>query len=69
MKNVVTKLAASMAVLTSLPVMAHDGSEQASVMSGIVHFMTEPDHLLASFVIAAGVIYLVRRAAMKSSNN
>lgn len=69
MKNLMTKLAATAALLTTLPAMAHDGSEQTSVMSGIVHFMTEPDHLLASFVIAAGVIYLVRRSVMNSSNN
>ncbi|MCP4595651.1 HupE/UreJ family protein [Neptuniibacter sp.] len=67
MKKVITKLAVTAATLTALPAMAHDGSEQASVMSGIIHFMTEPDHLLVSGVVAAVLIYVVRKAAVKRS--
>ena len=67
MKKVITKLAVTAATLTALPATAHDGSEQASVMNGIIHFMTEPDHLLVSGVVAAVLIYVVRKAVVKRS--
>ncbi|WP_299176473.1 HupE/UreJ family protein [uncultured Neptuniibacter sp.] len=66
LKSIVTKLSvllSTMAVV--LPAMAHDGSEQASVMSGLVHFLTEPDHLLVMFAVAGGLIYLIRKHSAK----
>lgn len=69
MKNVRVKLAIATASLMTLPAVAHDGSEQASVISGMVHFMTEPDHLLVSAAVAATLIYLVRKRGTKSEKN
>lgn len=69
MKNLITKSAVATTMMAALPAVAHDGSEQASMMSGIVHFMTEPDHLLVSFAVAATVIYLVRKVASKQSDS
>lgn len=53
----------SATLVTSLPALAH--SEHASTMSSIVHFMTEPDHLLISGAVAAIVIFAVRRMSKK----
>jgi hydrogenase/urease accessory protein HupE len=49
--------------MTSLPALAHSG--HASTMSGIVHFMTEPDHLAISGLIAAVAIFAIRRMGKK----
>ena len=48
---------------TSLPALAH--ANHTSVMSGIVHFMTEPDHLVISGLIAAVAIFAIRRMGKK----
>ena len=50
-------------LMTSLPTLAH--SEHASTMSGIVHFMTEPDHLAISGLVALALIFIVRRMGKK----
>lgn len=50
-------------LMTSLPALAH--SEHASTMSGIVHFMTEPDHLVISGIVAVAVVLVVRRVGRK----
>ncbi len=63
MKKLSTLLTATAALTTSLPALAH--SEHTSTLSGIVHFMTEPDHLLISAAVAAAVIYAVRKIAKK----
>ncbi|WP_286238750.1 HupE/UreJ family protein [Neptuniibacter halophilus] len=65
LKKFVSRAGVLSAVAVSVPAVAHDGSEQASVMSGIIHFMTEPDHLLVSAVVAAGLIYTIRKLAAK----
>jgi hydrogenase/urease accessory protein HupE len=56
-------------VLTSLlltsPAFAHN--EQSTVMEGIIHFMTEPDHLAFSALVAAAVTFAVRKIASKRS--
>ncbi len=67
MKNLTSKFALALLAMASTATVAHDGSEQASVISGIIHFMTEPDHLLASGVVAAGLIYFIRKLATKRS--
>lgn len=53
--------------LSATTATAHDGSEQTSVLNGLIHFMTEPDHLLVSGVVAAGLIYFIRKVATKRS--
>lgn len=53
--------AGAVALTTSLPALAH--SEHASILSGIVHFMTEPDHLAISGLAALVVILTVRKLA------
>jgi len=63
MKSVFTKVSAITSALVATPVLAH--SEHGSVMSGIVHFMTEPDHLAISALVAATVIYAVRKVSSK----
>lgn len=67
MKNITKTLTAlvagSAALTTSLPVLAH--SEHGSALSGIIHFMTEPDHLAISGLVAAVVIFAVRRMGKK----
>lgn len=63
MKSVFTKVSAITSALVATPVLAH--SEHGSVMSGIVHFMTEPDHLAISALVAASVIYAVRKVSSK----
>ncbi|MGI1669692.1 MAG: hypothetical protein K6L74_05140 [Neptuniibacter sp.] len=63
MKSVFTKVSAITSALVATPVLAH--SEHGSVMSGIVHFMTEPDHLAISALVAAAVIYAVRKVSSK----
>ncbi|MFY0677131.1 MAG: hypothetical protein JXR18_07615 [Neptuniibacter sp.] len=65
MKSVFTKVSAISALLVTTPALAH--SDQTSMLSGIVHFMTEPDHLLVSALLAAAVIYSIRNAKTKRS--
>lgn len=65
MKSVYTKVTTVAAAVITTPALAH--SEQSSVVSGIVHFMTEPDHLAVSALVAAAVIYAVRKAVTKRS--
>ncbi len=36
-------------------------------MEGIIHFMTEPDHLAFSALVAAAVTFAVRKIASKRS--
>lgn len=65
MKTIYTKLTALATPLLATPALAH--SEQSSVISGIVHFMTEPDHLAVSALVAAAVIFAIRKAKAKRS--
>jgi hydrogenase/urease accessory protein HupE len=65
MNKIYTKLTALAAPLLATPVLAH--SEQSSVINGIVHFMTEPDHLAVSALVAAAAIFAVRKAKGKRS--
>ena len=65
MKKSLTKLIVTLAYFVALPAMAHDGSEQESVMNGIVHFMTEADHLLITGLVSAVLFYTVRKRAKK----
>ncbi|MEM5537839.1 hypothetical protein WNY58_15745 [Neptuniibacter pectenicola] len=62
-KAVTYKALSAATLMTSLPALAH--SEHASTMSGIVHFMTEPDHLAISGLIAAVAIFAIRRMGKK----
>lgn len=62
-KAVTYKALGAATLMTSLPALAH--SEHASTMSGIVHFMTEPDHLAISGLIAAVAIFAIRRMGKK----
>lgn len=62
-KAVTYKALGAATLMTSLPALAH--SEHASTMSGIVHFMTEPDHLVISGLIAAVAIFAIRRMGKK----
>ena len=65
MTKSLTKLIAPLAYVVALPAMAHDGSEQESVMNGIVHFMTEADHLLITGLVSAVLLYTLRKLAKK----
>lgn len=65
MKSVFVKLSAVATAVIATPALAH--SDHGSVMSGIVHFMTEPDHLAISALAAAAVIFAVRKVASKRS--
>ena len=67
MKNYKSIFSLALISLSATTATAHDGSEQTSVLNGLIHFMTEPDHLLASGVVAAGLIYLLRKAVAKKS--
>jgi hydrogenase/urease accessory protein HupE len=62
-KAVIYNALGAATLMTSLPALAH--SEHASTMSGIVHFMTEPDHLAISGLIAAVAIFAIRRMGKK----
>lgn len=62
-KIAISTLTGAAALTSSLPALAH--SEHASTMSGIVHFMTEPDHLVISGLIAAVAIFAIRRMGKK----
>jgi hydrogenase/urease accessory protein HupE len=59
----ISTLTGAAALTTSLPALAH--SEHASIMSGIVHFMTEPDHLAISGLVSLALIFIVRRMGKK----
>lgn len=66
MRNFITKLSAGTAVislLASTPAAAH--TNQVNVMEGLVHFMTEPDHIAVSAVIAAALIFVIRKTKTK----
>lgn len=65
MKSVFSKVSAVTAAVIATPAFAH--SDHGSVMSGIIHFMTEPDHLALSALAAAAVIFAVRKIASKRS--
>ncbi|MEM5537534.1 hypothetical protein WNY58_14180 [Neptuniibacter pectenicola] len=62
-KAVTYKALSAATLMTSLPALAH--SEHASTMSGIVHFMTEPDHLAVSGLVALALNFIVRRMGKK----
>ena len=65
MKKPLTKLIVTLAYIVVFPAMAHDGSEQKSVMNGIVHFMTEADHLLITGLVSVVLFYTVRKLMRK----
>lgn len=55
-----TKAANMVAIMSlSLPALAH--SEHSNALNGIIHFMTEPDHLALSGLVAAAVFFAVRK--------
>ena len=64
MKRVI-QLATILSATAAVPAYAH--SEHSSVMQGLVHIFTEPDHLLFSALAAAVLIYAVRKVAAKRS--
>ena len=67
MKNYKSIFSLALISLSSTAATAHDGSEQTSVINGIIHFMTEPDHLLVSVVIAVCLIAGIRKMKDKRS--
>jgi len=62
-----TLLAKAFAVsaLISSPVMAH--SDQTSVMGGIIHFLTEPDHLAVLGLVVAIAVFAGVKVISKRS--
>jgi hydrogenase/urease accessory protein HupE len=55
-----TKAVSLLAIMSlSLPAIAH--SEHSSALNGIIHFMTEPDHLALLGLVAAVVVFAVRK--------
>ena len=67
MKNYKSIFSLALISLSSTAATAHDGSEQTSLINGIIHFMTEPDHLLVSGVIAVCLIAGIRKMKDKRS--
>lgn len=65
MTKSLTKLIVTLACVVVFPAMAHDGSEQENVMNGIVHFMTEADHLLITSLVSVVLFYTVRKLTRK----
>lgn len=65
MKSVFVKISAVVTALIGTPAFAH--SDHGSVVGGFVHFMTEPDHLAFSALVAVAVIFAVRKIATKRS--
>lgn len=58
--NMYTKAVSLLAIMSlSLPAIAH--SEHSSALNGIIHFMTEPDHLALLGLVAAVVVFAVRK--------
>jgi|GEM_PF-1682886 len=60
-----TKMTAVSAAVFSAPAFSH--AEHGSVLEGIAHFMTEPDHLALSAIAAAAIILAVRKLRTKRS--
>lgn len=57
-----TKAANMVAIMSlSLPALAH--SEHSNTLNGIIHFMTEPDHLALSGLVVAVVVFALRKMA------
>ncbi|MGH1430946.1 MAG: hypothetical protein ACRBB4_07505 [Neptuniibacter sp.] len=65
MKSVFTKVTAVAAAVIATPALAH--SEHNNMLSGFVHFMTEPDHLGVSALVATAIIFSVRKVLAKRS--
>jgi len=46
-------------ILTSLPVMAHPGHGQASDSFSMLHYLTQPVHLMGGVAMAGGIITII----------